>query len=291
MFGKKTENIVYCPICGEKFKNLQGINIHCSKMHKSTQLNIEKKNIKKITPLTKDEILEKQKKWKESKQKHKEIHLKNKADYEKQRENLIENHEGEFIALSNGNILGISSSQDEIFKFIENDPTVFVTQIGNEDEKASLKDVLLTSDLRSTNNQTCFPYHPNEQDIVLESEFTEISGYCGSKRPFISILLKHAKNETSGMIVTFLIDTQSPLSYVQPEVLSKLEAIDIYSNMEGTSILFTQKGMLLCVQVTDDDKRLDGINLLGSPFLNETGFLLQSKNNEVKIIIQIPSSY
>eukprot|EP01080_Neovahlkampfia_damariscottae_P003882 gene3882-7096_t len=84
-------------------------------------------------------------------------------------------------------ILKISDSQDEVFKYIDIDPTVYVTQIGNED-------------------------------------------------------------------VTF--------------ILKKTAASHAF------------------LKVTKEDKRLEGINLLGSPFLRETGFFLPDENDKYKIKIQ-----
>ena len=107
----------------------------------------EKRDSKNITPLPKEKIKEKKKIWKDRKETNKKIHLKNKKEYETQRENLLKTNKGQFIAFSNGKILKISDSQDEVFKYIDVDPTVYVTQIGNEDVKPSLENILLTGDL------------------------------------------------------------------------------------------------------------------------------------------------
>lgn len=104
-----------------------------------------------------EEISKLKKKWKKDKEIKKNQLLKNKEQYWKNRDEILKIYENQYIAFSNGSVIGNSDSSDEIFEFVLRDPTIFTTKVGCEDYKPSTKDIWILTDLKSiVNGNTIF---------------------------------------------------------------------------------------------------------------------------------------
>ena len=89
-----------------------------------------------------------------------------------------------------------------------------------------MDEILLLSDFISTSStqKTCFPYHEFEQKIIRLKEFKKYSGWCGTNRLYISLILSQKKEDDYGIVGTFLIDTrkQNMLYHLMFRIFEKL---------------------------------------------------------------------
>lgn len=240
----------------------------------------------KMMPLSEDEVKVQKNERRERREKNRKVHLRNQEEYMKHRDELLKTYSGKYIIYSESKVLQVSDSPDELLKCLDKDPTVYLTKVGHEDQKPSPKDILLVSDLYTdgdkTDSKTCFPYHEFEQKEVLESEFFSTSGWCGKRRPYITLLLRSGTGDKTGAIATFLIDTQSPWSFIQPSLIEQIDASDLYGNELGTSLVYCMGMKLICHSVKkEEDPRLNGINLLGTPFIKDCGFTIVPESKKV----------
>ena len=97
----------------------------------------------------------------------------------------------------------------------------------------------------------------------------------------MTLLLKDSKVHTDGIAVTFLIDTQAPHSYIQPKVLQKTKPVTSY-HPNGSYLLFVDNLPFLCHEITDDNPKLDGVNVLDAYFLKTNGLFLITEDPETK---------
>jgi hypothetical protein len=72
----------------------------------------------------------------------------NREEYWKQRDALLNQYEGKYIAFSNGKVLGCSDDPYEIATYIEKDSTIFTTLVGKEKKQSTVDKVLLLDDNR-----------------------------------------------------------------------------------------------------------------------------------------------
>jgi hypothetical protein len=239
---------------------------------RKTNSTMNKPSSEKMSVPIEEEIVLFQEETKEKK-KNEELKIKeNREEYWKQRDALLNQYEGKYIAFSNGKVLGCSDDPYEIATYIEKDPTIFTTLVGKEKKQSTVEKVLLLDDLKSTKDRskTCFPYHEFEQQIIDADKILDHCGWCGENRTFVSLILTRDEDQKKGVVGTFLIDTGAPTTYVQKSLLKKINATEpdhvIYSH--GIVIIGISQ---LVLENTFKDK-FEGINLLGADFLKKCGY-------------------
>jgi hypothetical protein len=91
---------------------------------------------------TEEEIVLFQEESKEKK-KNEEWKIKeNREEYWKQRDALLNQYEGKYIAFYNGKVIGCSDDPYEIATYIAKDPTIFTTLVGKEKKQSTVDKVL-----------------------------------------------------------------------------------------------------------------------------------------------------
>lgn len=229
---------------------------------------------KKGHQISESDITEISKIWEKRQKTNLEALKVNRDEYWENREEMLKQYKGKYIAYAKGKILGVTDTSTEISKYIEDDSTVFTTLVGDEEHKSSTKDVLLHNirdmnlHLSKCDTKTQFPYHKDEQKCISETGFKVNFGWYGENRIYTSLFLKNDKRDTKGIVGTFIIDTGAPRSYVQKSLLDTIKALDT-ENTQYTHVLSCFNIPLLCVQ---NDNMFQGINLLGADFLKKKIF-------------------
>jgi hypothetical protein len=252
---------------------------------RKTNSTMNKPSSEKMSVPIEEEIVLFQEETKEKK-KNEELKIKeNREEYWKQRDALLNQYEGKYIAFSNGKVLGCSDDPYEIATYIEKDPTIFTTLVGKEKKQSTVDKVLLLDDLKLTKDRskTCFPYHEFEQQIIDTDKILDHCGWCGENRTFVSFILTRDEDQKKDVVGTFLIDTGAPTTYVQKSLLKKINAT------EPDHVIYSHRIVIigisqLVLENTFKDK-FEGINLLGADFLKKCGYCILSSSHNPRIFI------
>jgi hypothetical protein len=220
----------------------------------------------------KNALMEQEKKSEE----HLKIHKKNQNDYYKQRDDILKKYNGKYIVFENNKVLDISDLLDTLLQKTKASSTAYITWVGHEDFKLSKNDILLTSDLK-VGSKTSFPYHAHKQKFVREGSFGITSGLCGINRPFISLVLKYDKKYDYGVVTTFLINTQAPITLIQPKIIQQMKLREAIDFPTADNFFYLGGVQAYCSAIylptsSDQDDRFVGINVLGMNYLRKVGF-------------------
>ena len=98
-------------------------------------------NKNEFIPLTKKEFEKLSVSWKEELEFRRDKREKNRKYYYQDRIKLIEIYSGMYIAYSNKKLVGIANTFGGISKFIDLDPTTFITIVGREKCKPIIENI------------------------------------------------------------------------------------------------------------------------------------------------------
>lgn len=143
---------------------------------KHSQMPPTQMNSEDIKPLTDEEVAQSEKEskiWKEHIQRKLDA---NYASYMEQKDLISKEHLNKWIVFANGKVQFSTPDSTATLRYVEEDPSVFVTLVGHEDEKTSPQDVLMVSDLLFVKDKTkaCFPFHQFELTNFKDSDISHI---------------------------------------------------------------------------------------------------------------------
>ncbi|KAL0491525.1 nuoC [Acrasis kona] len=142
---------------------------------------------------------------------------------------------------------------------------------------------LVVKDLRldaRDSNEIKIKYHEKENTIISEDEYIQQKFIAGSDLLFVTLFLQTElmKANSTGVPVTFFVDTGAPATRLHPDVIKTLRlqlTEDAYfsfqkTNDQGVRELMPVKDQV--VQMTIRHKHFEGMNILGMSTLKKSGF-------------------